>query len=667
MGSKNCKPALLAATISVNDQGIQIVSWNWVMTKSRIFYASASCVITILATITVLSGWLLSTFRQLTWEVLFLLILPILLFLIAGRNAGRYPACAGFYLFLWRLKARLKRPLPLLYYIALILGLAGGLIYPPNNYDALSYRIPRILAWISDGGWYWIPTANERMNYSGVVQEWLFSPLLLAFRSYRPFFLVNIILFALMPFLVFSTFRRLGIQERVAWWWMWLLPLSMGIVMQAGGIGNDLLGVFFFLVATDTALRFRETGSANLLVCSVLAVGLCTGVKLSNLPLVLPWIMLIIPLWRKAFSLAWKFAVVVFISIIVSITPILMLNFIHTGSWTGDPKNQYELRVKNPIAGVVGNTILVAVNNLAPPVLPFAKQIESFVNDLPPFRTGSWLTQNYPQFRIPLNELPQEEASGAGFLVTLLLIWSMVRSEKPRELQDANEYAIKRNQAALFFSALVLSALSFLALLGSTSSARLFLPYTAPLVAFALWLRDSSRLVRTRAWFVAVNLCAVLTLVIVVLSPSRPLFPVGTLLNLLRPFAPLSVIERAATVYETYANRADTFADIRKDLDKYDLVLGFLSSGNDLETSLWLPFGSRRVVHLLPDANPLSLRLIGINKVLVSQKAFQSLPVSSQDKLGWLLKSKIISSYLVKQLASQDAETFFLIEIEPDQ
>jgi hypothetical protein len=635
--------------------------------RSRSSFPSPTCVITVFSTITILSGWILSIFRRLTWEVLLLFAIIILFFLVIGRKASYRSAYARFRLLIRRFMARLQRPLPLMFHIALLFGFVGGLVYSPNNYDALSYRIPRIMDWFYNGGWYWIPTANERMNYSGVVQEWLFSPLILAFRSFKPLFLINVVFFALLPYLVFSIFRRLGIRIRVAWWWMWLLPLSMGIVLQAGGIGNDLLGVFFFLVAIDTALRFRETGSVNFLICSVLAMGLCTGVKLSNLPLALPWVMLIILSWRKVLQHIWKFVIVVFISTLISITPIVILNRMHTGSWTGDPANRYELKVQNPIAGIVGNTILIAVNNLVPPVLPFAKQIESLVNNLPPFQPKSWLVQEFPNFRIPLNELPQEEASGAGLLITLLLAFSLIRSEKPEELLYTDEKGLTRNQTALFFSAFILAAIVFFALLGSTSSARLFLPYTPPLVAFVLWLRDSSRLVRTRTWFAAVNLCVVLTLVIVILSPSRPLFPAGAFLNLLKPLTPTGVIDRAATVYETYANRADAFAEVRKDLGKDDLVLGFLSSGNDLETSLWLPFGSRRIVHVLPDTTPTSLKSAGINKVLVSQLAIQSLPVSSQNKLDWLLRGRIISSFHVKQLASQEPEVFFLVEIGTSQ
>ena len=311
-------------------------------------------------------------------------------------------------------------------------------------------------------------------------------------------FIFNVVSLALIPGLVFSLFRGLGIRPRVAWWWMWLVPLCMGIVLQAGGVGNDLLGVFFFLVASASAVRFRATGSPAALFCSILSISLCTGVKLSNLPLVLPWLALLAPAWKHIFRQGWKVLLVASFSALVSILPTLTLNWVNTGNWTGDPTNRYGLELRDPMAGVIGNTVMITANNLAPPIFPFANRFEALANNVPPFRPDSWLKQRFPNFVISLNELPQEEASGAGLLVLLLLIWSMIQSDKPKNDEPGlTAHGLQRRDTSLFFVAYAIAALCFLTTLGSDYPARLFLPYIPPLIAFALWLRDSSRLVRT--------------------------------------------------------------------------------------------------------------------------------------------------------------------------
>ena len=72
------------------------------------------------------------------------------------------------------------------------------------------------------------------MNDRACGIEWLTAPLLLFTRCDRALFLLNFIPFLLLPGLVFSVFRRLGVRARVAWHWMWLLPTGYIFLLQAG-------------------------------------------------------------------------------------------------------------------------------------------------------------------------------------------------------------------------------------------------------------------------------------------------------------------------------------------------------------------------------------------------------------------------------------------------
>jgi hypothetical protein len=71
---------------------------------------------------------------------------------------------------------RFRRPFPMLFLLAALGELLGGALYHPNNYDGLTYRLPRILMWWAHSGWYWIDTPSPRMNFSGVNFEWLMLP-----------------------------------------------------------------------------------------------------------------------------------------------------------------------------------------------------------------------------------------------------------------------------------------------------------------------------------------------------------------------------------------------------------------------------------------------------------------------------------------------------------
>src|SRR5439155_5405187 len=105
---------------------------------------------------------------------------------------------------------RFLRPLPAIFLLAAILSLIGGAWYAHNNYDALTYRLPRMLHWLAEGRWHWIATPNDRLNYAGTGFEWLQVPIYLLTNSDRALFLLNIASYALLPGLIFGVFRGLG-------------------------------------------------------------------------------------------------------------------------------------------------------------------------------------------------------------------------------------------------------------------------------------------------------------------------------------------------------------------------------------------------------------------------------------------------------------------------
>ncbi|MEI9863105.1 MAG: hypothetical protein WDN00_00810 [Limisphaerales bacterium] len=205
-----------------------------------------------------LAGWLLAALHQLNPAGYALMLLPG--FFLAGAWLKKNPPPPFRP---QKFVRRFRRPLPFFFLLVTILVFLGGVLYAPNNFDALTYRLPRMLNWLAAGHWFWIPTINERQNVSGVVWEWIAMPMLALTRLDRGLFLINAIGFLLMPGLLFSIFRRLGVARRVAWTWMWLVPLAYGYATQAGGIGNDLTGTVLLLLSVYHGLRARQFRCAD--------------------------------------------------------------------------------------------------------------------------------------------------------------------------------------------------------------------------------------------------------------------------------------------------------------------------------------------------------------------------------------------------------------------
>jgi hypothetical protein len=208
----------------------------------------------------VAAGWGLSRFQLLT-TVGYAMTLPLavlgLAWLFRDKNPKTFLRHRSWLPILSR---RFRHPLPLVFLGIAGLELIGGLLYAPANYDAVTYRLPRLLHWWSAGHWFWIPTLNDRMNFSGTTWEWIGLPFLVFTHSDRGLFLINALGFLLLPGLLFAIFRQLGVARRVAWTWMWLLPLAYGFVTQAGSIGNDLTGTVFCLLSVYFGLQVRPAG-----------------------------------------------------------------------------------------------------------------------------------------------------------------------------------------------------------------------------------------------------------------------------------------------------------------------------------------------------------------------------------------------------------------------
>ena len=226
--------------------------------------------------------------------------------------------------------AKLRRcfckPFPLAFLILVTMAFLGGALNAPTNYDALAYRLPRVLHWLAAEQWHWIHTVFPRLNQRCCGIEWISAPIIALLKSDRPLFLINFISFLFLPGLVFSVFTRLGVRARVAWHWMWLVPTGYCFLLQAASIGNDLFGAVFVLAAMDFALRAKISGSARDFFTAILAAALMTSAKPSNLPLMLPWAIAILPSLKLFFRWPLRTVLVGFIALAASFAPTALLN-----------------------------------------------------------------------------------------------------------------------------------------------------------------------------------------------------------------------------------------------------------------------------------------------------------------------------------------------------
>ena len=77
------------------------------------------------------------------------------------------------------------------------------------------------------------------------------------------------------------------------------------------------------------------------------------------------------------------------------------------------------------------------------------------------------------------------------------------------------------------------------------------------------------------------------------------------------------IVERALKVYDVYRHRSDPLAPVREALPRDAQKVGFMADGDDLDISLWRPYFSRRVEHILVDDSGKRVRERGIHYAVV--------------------------------------------------
>jgi hypothetical protein len=605
-------------------------------------------------------GWALSALHELNVEgySVALTIGFVALLIWRRKTAGTF-----FTQIHWqKFRRRFRRPLPAIFLLVAAMTFLGGILYAPTNYDALTYRLPRILNWLAAGHWTWIPTSNARMNFSGTGWEWIATPFLTLLRSDRGLFLINAIGFLLMPGLLFSVFRQLGIARRVAWTWMWILPLAYGYATQAGSIGNDYTGTVFGLISVYYGLRARRSKDVKDIWLAAMAGALMTGTKISNLPLLLPCLIAVwpaLPQMRKG----WVTSVApMLVAVLISIAPTIILNQLHTGSWTGDPKNLTLVQVKKPGVAFLGNSLLLLQQSFMPPVLPSAHRISDSLNNklLAPLRQT--LMRDFPRYYSGgLNELPQEETSGLGLGITFLLLTALGTAACGCGWKNSKGKAFPKGTLVGFAAWVAL--LFYMFKTGSEATGRLLLSYYPLAIVPILLLPSQKHILRFRIWKIFTVLAALSVLPAIILSPSRPMWPALSVSKwLMRRYPDKPAATRLTAVYLAYAHRNDVLSPLRAGLPDGFLKIGFLAGGNDTDYSLWRPFGLRQVEYVQTGNQPIHVP-DDIEWIVVKRDAW---PEGTGSLETWATQhyAKITLSVSILTLVSWGEQTWCLVHIE---
>ncbi len=313
---------------------------------------------------------------------------------------------------------------------------------------------------------------------------------------------------------------------------------------------------------------------------------------------------------------------------VISFFPIALMNKInYSGDWLGTSVESSRLEMHHPVVGILGNGFELLQDNFVPPLFPAANWWNQHVLAIIPH---AWVMDFQDGF-FYLGELPTEDWVGMGFGLSVLLAVSVIAGLAIRRAPHPVSLPIGWGEGGrrpgegipagirrLVLIAPWLALLAYCAKAGMATPARLVAPYYPLLLPLLLAGAGQSQIVRRAWWRSLAGGVLFLALVVLVLSPDRPLWPAQTILSGLAARHPNQhLISRALDVYTVYAKRSDPLADVRRLLPPKIKVVGFIGAADDCDISLWLPLGSRRVEHFLLSDPPERFRQEQIEYVVV--------------------------------------------------
>ncbi len=204
-----------------------------------------------------------------------------------------------------------------------------ALTVPANNWDSLTYHLPRAAAWAQHGGIHLVPNAaTGRINEYQPLAEQQLLFYFVAAGSDALFALPQYLAELAILLAVYGAARRLGYEVRPAACSAFLLATFSLVALQAPTAQNDLFAASFPVTAACLILG----GSPIELALAGVAAGMGLGAKLTT-ALVLPvlvWLALLRGL--RAFGIAVAGAVAALVAIGMWG---FVLNLVHTGRVLG--------------------------------------------------------------------------------------------------------------------------------------------------------------------------------------------------------------------------------------------------------------------------------------------------------------------------------------------
>jgi 4-amino-4-deoxy-L-arabinose transferase-like glycosyltransferase len=342
-----------------------------------------------------------------------------------------------------------------------LLNLVVVFFFPPNNWDSLTYHLPRLYFYFAQGNLSHFTTPNERQVYFPYNVSLLQFPVVVYGIDHHFFNLLNLITWVLCGALIYRLAYLISGNKKAALLSTFLGLTGTAVLAQATTTNNDLYLGFTVLAFLYFFFLFTIYKQKTLLLQAAIAFGIALGTKVTMLFFV-PGILLIFYRYRTLLNANFKYSLFsIFIALLLSM-PGYIENYRDSGFISAPGQNMYRNKPWKPQIAMLNGVAITSQATLNPANIiyyNYAGVYDDFFhktykfalssilnNNILPSLIGKW--ENNDQFykgskdqfhNLISNNIVEDEIwFGAGSYVFLLAL--IIYFRKPMKLVPNNTY-----------------------------------------------------------------------------------------------------------------------------------------------------------------------------------------------------------------------------------
>lgn len=267
----------------------------------------------------------------------------------------------------------LKKCILVLVGMFLILLFIQGIIYPPTNWDSMTYHLPRIVHWINHGSLDYYPTHIVRQLYQPPFAEYAILQTIALNQSDLFAFLIQFVFYILVVATIIEITCYFSNKENVRWIAGILALFLPEAILQATSTQNDIV-VSYFIASSILfmLINLKKPTRLNFIFLGT-AIGLALLTKALAYVYLPVFVGLFIVLFIKKNYSIWKKSY--FVGAGLTLLIVFLLNINHfkkndelcNNIMGTDPKEDQEYKLEDrSIRGISSNTIKNVALHLDP-------------------------------------------------------------------------------------------------------------------------------------------------------------------------------------------------------------------------------------------------------------------------------------------------------------